>query len=155
MLIAKNGFRYRKNMRLCLYIIRFILIIQEIQSVSFRGDGYVELTSQPLRSDSSFGFSFATLASEGLLLLSTFQGQTNGELVRSLFSLSLSFLFSFLVHVFSLSPSHSHSLPFVCLTFSPSFWSMAGLIFPVCLAGGVKGVIGPLFRVYKAPSTTI
>ena len=106
MLIAKNGFRYRKNMRLCLYIIRFILIIQEIQSVSFRGDGYVELTSQPLRSDSSFGFSFATLASEGLLLLSTFQGQTNGELVCSLFSLSLS-LFSLFLYIFPLFLLHT------------------------------------------------
>ena len=53
-----------------------------MQSVSFRGDGYVELTSQPLRSESSFGFSFRTLASEGLLLLSTFQGQANGDLVN-------------------------------------------------------------------------
>ncbi len=59
----------------------FMWFIQEMQSVSFRGDGYVELTSQPLRSESSFGFSFRTLASEGLLLLSTFQGQANGDLV--------------------------------------------------------------------------
>ena len=45
---------------------------------SFRGDGYVELVSQPLRSEASFGFSFRTLAPDGLILLSTYQGQSSG-----------------------------------------------------------------------------
>jgi hypothetical protein len=54
---------------------------QEVKVASFRGDGYVELASQPLRIETSIGFSFRTLAPEGLILLSTFQGQPNGDLV--------------------------------------------------------------------------
>ena len=43
--------------------------------VSFRGRGYLELKSQDLRRNSSFGLSFRTEKNEGLLLASTFQGQ--------------------------------------------------------------------------------
>jgi hypothetical protein len=71
---------------------KFFLQFKEIKSVSFRGDGYVELTSQPLRSESSFGFSFRTLAEQGLLILSTFQGQPNGDLVSQKGGMSPKFL---------------------------------------------------------------
>ncbi len=46
---------------------------QPINVASFRGDGVLEISSQPLTTSSTFGFGFRTIAQEGLLLLSTFQ----------------------------------------------------------------------------------
>ena len=59
-----------------------------IKSVSFGGQGHVEVKSQSLRSDSSFGFTFRSSASDGLLILSTFLGQPSGHL-DNFYSVSL------------------------------------------------------------------
>ncbi|XP_046676227.1 laminin subunit alpha-1 isoform X3 [Homalodisca vitripennis] len=42
--------------------------------VGFHGDGYLELASHSLRKKSSFGFVFATVQEDALLMLSTFEG---------------------------------------------------------------------------------
>ena len=42
----------------------------------------MEVKSQPLRPDSSFGFTFRSSASDGLLVLSTFLGQPSGHLAH-------------------------------------------------------------------------
>ena len=59
-----------------------------IKSVSFGGQGHMEVKSQPLRSDSSFGFTFRSSAEDGLLTLSTFLGQPSGDLAN-FYSVSL------------------------------------------------------------------
>ncbi|KAF2361238.1 Laminin G domain [Trinorchestia longiramus] len=46
------------------------------------GEGFIELASQELRRDSSFGFTFQTMEANALLLLSTFVGQPLPEGVR-------------------------------------------------------------------------
>ena len=48
----------------------------------------MEVKSQSLRSDSSFGFTFRSSASDGLLILSTFLGQPSGHL-DNFYSVSL------------------------------------------------------------------
>ncbi len=48
---------------------------QIVKPVSFEGDGFLELDSQPLRSNSSLGFSFRTNHGDGVLVLSTFAGK--------------------------------------------------------------------------------
>lgn len=60
-------------------MIKFELFIQfmfqPINIVGFYGDGYLELPGCQLRKKvSSIGFSFRTLQSNAMLLLSTFQG---------------------------------------------------------------------------------
>lgn len=44
--------------------------------VTFKGNGYLELRSMPLREEADFSFTFKTTQSDALLLVSTFQGQT-------------------------------------------------------------------------------
>lgn len=44
--------------------------------VTFKGAGYLELKSVPLRDEADFSFTFKTTQTDALLLVSTFQGQT-------------------------------------------------------------------------------
>ena len=48
-----------------------------VKAVSFNGDGFVELKSQPLRRICNFGFSFNTMQSNCLLILSAFKRNPN------------------------------------------------------------------------------
>ena len=50
--------------------------LQQIKVVSFNGDGFLELKSQPLRKTCNFGFSFNTMQENCLLVLSAFKGNT-------------------------------------------------------------------------------
>ncbi len=60
------------------------------KQVSFNGDGYLEVKSQPLRHTCSFGFSFRTHLANSLLLLSTFRGQeTRPSDLTNYYSVSL------------------------------------------------------------------
>jgi laminin alpha 1/2 len=45
-----------------------------LQVVSFKGNGYLQLNSEPLREEADFSFTFKTTQSHALLLLSTFEG---------------------------------------------------------------------------------
>ncbi|KAF0296581.1 Laminin subunit alpha-2 [Amphibalanus amphitrite] len=49
---------------------------QELRTVSFQGDGYLETDSYRLKRNASFGLSFKADAPDGLLLISTFAGQS-------------------------------------------------------------------------------
>lgn len=51
----------------------FIACLQPLRSVSFGGNGYLELASHSLRKKSSFGFAFSTLQPDTMLMVSTFQ----------------------------------------------------------------------------------
>ncbi|KAK3921962.1 Laminin subunit alpha-1 [Frankliniella fusca] len=56
-----------------------------LRVASFGGDGYLELPSHALRKKSSFGFAFATLQPDTMLMLSTFQrpgGTTSAEVAE-------------------------------------------------------------------------
>lgn len=46
--------------------------------VTFKGTGFLELNSVPLREEADFSFTFRTVQSDALLLVSTFQGQQKG-----------------------------------------------------------------------------
>ena len=59
-----------------------------LKMVSFGGGGHMEVKSQALRRDSSFGLTFRTQQSEGLLALSTFLGKPSGHLA-DFYSVSL------------------------------------------------------------------
>jgi len=59
-----------------------------LKTVSFDGNGHIEVKSQPLRKDSSFGFSFITRQSDALMALSTFLGKPSGTLA-DFYSVSL------------------------------------------------------------------
>jgi len=48
-----------------------------VKEISFKGDGYAELTSQPLRQICNFGFTFNTMQENCLLVLSAFKGSSN------------------------------------------------------------------------------
>ena len=48
-----------------------------VKGVSFDGDGFIELKSQPLRQTCNFGFSFNTMQNTCLLVLSAFKGSPN------------------------------------------------------------------------------
>ena len=50
--------------------------LQNIKVVSFNGDGFLELKSQPLRKTCNFGFSFNTMQENCLLVLSAFKGNS-------------------------------------------------------------------------------
>ncbi|KAL7642435.1 UNVERIFIED_CONTAM: hypothetical protein RMT77_006996 [Armadillidium vulgare] len=52
--------------------------------VGFLGQGFLEMPSKVLRKDSNFGFSFKTMESDALLMVSTFVGQDEGDLWSSL-----------------------------------------------------------------------
>ena len=57
------------------YIFFKKFFLQPINIAGFYGDGYVELNGKELRKKlSSIGFSFRTLRSNAVLLLSTFEG---------------------------------------------------------------------------------
>ena len=58
--------------------IYFLLFIQAIKAVSFDGDGFLELTSQPLRKECNFAFTFNTMQTDCLLVLSAFRGTLLG-----------------------------------------------------------------------------
>ena len=60
-------------------VANFLSFLQPISFASFEGDGYLELNSQPLRENSALGLSFQTDREDGLLLLSTFQGQSGSS----------------------------------------------------------------------------
>jgi laminin alpha 1/2 len=45
-----------------------------LKVVSFKGNGYLQLNSEPLREEADFSFTFKTTQSDALLLLSTFEG---------------------------------------------------------------------------------
>ena len=47
-----------------------------LKDSSFNGDAYLEVKSQPLQRKCSFGFNFQTYLANGVLLLSTFYGQS-------------------------------------------------------------------------------
>ncbi|XP_043232783.1 laminin subunit alpha-1-like [Amphibalanus amphitrite] len=49
---------------------------QELRTVSFQGDGYLETDSYRLKRNASFGLSFKADAPDGLLVISTFAGQS-------------------------------------------------------------------------------
>ncbi|XP_054153012.1 laminin subunit alpha-2-like [Oppia nitens] len=57
--------------------------------VSFKGSGYLQLNSEPLKEDADFSFTFKTTQDEALLLLSTFEG-TRGPRSRDSHYYSLS-----------------------------------------------------------------
>lgn len=48
---------------------------QPLYDIGFLGQGYVELESHELNQHSSFGFTFQTMESDALLMISTFVGQ--------------------------------------------------------------------------------
>ncbi|GFU33502.1 laminin subunit alpha-1 [Nephila pilipes] len=50
-----------------------------LKVATFKGDGYIELSGQPLPLESSITFSFLTPQSDGLLLVSTFKGQESSK----------------------------------------------------------------------------
>ena len=56
--------------------------------VSFKGNGLVELDSQAFKEDSTFGLSFGTTESNGLMLLATNQGKEESN-VGDFYSLAL------------------------------------------------------------------
>jgi len=51
-----------------------------LKTLGLQGNGYIEVKSQPLRRDSSFGLSFKTKQREGVVMLSTFLGQPSGNI---------------------------------------------------------------------------
>jgi len=59
-----------------------------LKMVSFGGGGHMEVKSQALRTDSSFGLTFRSQQSDGLLALSTFLGKPSGHLA-DFYSVSL------------------------------------------------------------------
>lgn len=50
---------------------------QPLYDVGFLGRGFVELPSHILKRDSNFGFTFQTMESDALLMVSTFIGQVS------------------------------------------------------------------------------
>ena len=75
-----------------------------VKSVSFEGDGFVELKSQPLGRMSNFGFSFNTMQKECLLVLSAFKIDQDS---RPLQFYSMSIMGGKLVLKFSNAPDQS------------------------------------------------
>ena len=78
----------------CQHFIYFVLLFQDTKIVSFKGEGFLELNSQHLKSSSTLGLSFSTNEA-GLLLLSTSQGQqqqdgSGSSNLGDFYSLSLS-----------------------------------------------------------------
>jgi len=59
-----------------------------LKTVSFSGNGHIEVKSQPLRKDSSFGFTFKSQQPDALVALSTFLGKPSGDLA-DFYSVSL------------------------------------------------------------------
>ena len=59
-----------------------------LKTVSFNGNGHIEVKSQPLRKDSSFGFTFKSQQPDALVALSTFLGKPSGDLA-DFYSVSL------------------------------------------------------------------
>merc|ERR1719474_229087 len=59
-----------------------------LKSVGFSGQGHIEVKSQPLRKNSSFGFSLKTRQENAVLALSTFLGQPSGN-IADFYSVSL------------------------------------------------------------------
>ena len=51
-----------------------------LKTASFSGAGHIEVKSQPLRKDSSFGFTFKSKQPDALLGISTFLGKPAGDL---------------------------------------------------------------------------
>ena len=59
-----------------------------LKTASFSGNGHLEVNSQPLRVNSSFGFTFHTKQADALVVLSTFLGKPAGDLA-DFYSVSL------------------------------------------------------------------
>ncbi|XP_063877309.1 laminin subunit alpha-1-like isoform X1 [Scylla paramamosain] len=59
------------------YGIQSSCVDKPLYDVGFLGQGFVELPSHILKRDSSFGFTFQTMESDALLMVSTFIGQDN------------------------------------------------------------------------------
>ena len=59
-----------------------------LKTASFSGNGHIEVKSQPLRKDSSFGFTFKSQQPDSLLAISTFLGKPAGDLA-DFYSVSL------------------------------------------------------------------
>jgi len=59
-----------------------------LKTASFNGNGHIEVKSQPLRKDSSFGFTFKSLQPDALIAISTFLGKPTGDLA-DFYSVSL------------------------------------------------------------------
>ena len=59
-----------------------------LKTVSFNGNGHIEVKSQPLRKDSSFGFTFKSQQPDALVAISTFLGKPSGDLA-DFYSVSL------------------------------------------------------------------
>lgn len=47
---------------------------QKVKLVSFKGTGYLELQGKTLAAEGNFGFTFRSMQTDGLLLISTFSG---------------------------------------------------------------------------------
>ncbi|XP_052132560.1 laminin subunit alpha-1, partial [Frankliniella occidentalis] len=68
--VAQEGYN---PMRGQFYGVEASCVDKPLRSASFGGDGFLELPSHSLRKKSSFGFAFATLQPDTMLMLSTFQ----------------------------------------------------------------------------------
>ena len=62
-----------------------------LATVTFNGDGYLELAGKPLKNDSELAFAFKTHQEDCILLLSTFEGQNGDKTRDSVSSFSLKF----------------------------------------------------------------
>ena len=60
-----------------------------LKVASFGGKGHMEVKSQPLRRDSSFGFTFKTTQEDGLMAISTFLGKPSSADLNDFYSVSL------------------------------------------------------------------
>lgn len=57
-----------------LTLLSFLVIKQKVKLVSFKGTGYLELQGKTLAAEGNFGFTFRSMQTDGLLLISTFSG---------------------------------------------------------------------------------
>lgn len=82
---------------------------KSIKIVSFKGSGFLQLNSEPLKEEADFSFTFKTMQNDALLVLSTFEG-TKGP--RSKDSVSEK-LFPINFHLLKLYQQHYYSISVV------------------------------------------